>query len=48
LKRLFEPIKQIPMMKKALKPIIKDHVYQIGYQSIEEMSMTAINVCVLF
>jgi hypothetical protein len=47
LKRLFQTIQQMPITKTKLNSIIKDHIYQTGYQSIEEISATAMNVCIL-
>ena len=41
LKRLFKPMRQLSMLKPKLKPIIKDYIYQTGYQFIEEMSTDA-------
>jgi hypothetical protein len=37
----------MPITKNQLKPIIQDHIYQIGYQSIEQISTIAINVGVI-
>jgi hypothetical protein len=48
LKCLFESIQRIPIAKNQLKPIIQDHIYQIGHQSIEQISMLAINVGVIW
>jgi hypothetical protein len=47
LKCLFETIQRMTNTKTKLKTIIKDHIYQIGYQSIEQISAKAIQVCCL-
>lgn len=48
LKCLYELIQRMPITKNLLKPIIQDHIYQIGYQSIEQISTIAINVGVIW
>jgi hypothetical protein len=44
LKCLFEPMRRLPITKNRLKIIIEDHIYQLGYQSIEQISAKAIQV----
>jgi hypothetical protein len=40
-----EPMRRLSITKIRLKIIIEDHIYQIGYQSIERIGLQVIQVC---
>lgn len=45
LKCLYQTMRKLLVTKNKLKIVLQDHIYQLGYQTIDDISMKAIQVC---